>query len=136
MENPCRKLLKHNGKTVILHDYRNLEGPDYVKAVEFNGEQGKNLDLPERLVLIDVTDSVVDKEVLKAFKRVSRNAASKVSKTAVVGVTGIQKLFIRTISTFSNLDVKSFDTQEDAKNWLTNNVPITAHRPGAAPYPP
>ena len=120
MENTHRKILQHNGKTVILHDYRGLEGEAYVQAVEYNGNQGKEINLGERLILIDVTDSVVDKQVMSAFKRVSKKASSTVSKTAVVGVSGIQKLFLTTVATFSNLEIRAFDTQENAKKWLTS----------------
>jgi hypothetical protein len=121
MENLHRKLLQHNGKTIILHDYRKLEGEAYVKAVEYNGREGKHIELPQRLIMIDVTDSIVDKAVMKAFKQVSQNASSTISKTAVVGVSGIQKLFISTVATFSKLNIRSFNTQDEAKKWLTSS---------------
>lgn len=118
MENR-RLLIKHNGKTIILHDYTGLSGQAYIDAVEFNGREGEGLETQERLILLDVTDSVVDKEVMKVFKRVSHNASAKLSKTAIVGVTGIQKMFLRAVSTFSSLDIQTFETRDEAIAWLT-----------------
>ncbi len=121
MENLHRKILQHNGKTIIFHDYRHLEGQTYVQAVEYNGQQVEQAHIPQRLVLIDVTDSVVDKDVFRAFKRVSKSASSTVSKTAVVGVSGIQKLFLNTIAAISKLEIQLFDNQDAAKDWLVSS---------------
>ena len=118
--NNRRQLIQHNGKTLIIHNYNGLSGQEYVDAIEYNGREGKSLNAGERLILIDVTNSIVDKEVIKAFKRVSHNASTHLSKTAVVGVTGIQKMFIKTVSSFSNLNVQAFGTQEEAIQWLTS----------------
>ena len=114
-----RQLIHHNGKTVIIHNYKGLSGQAYINAVEFNGRAGGVVNLEERLILLDVTDSVVDKEVMKTFKRVSKEASAKVSKTAVVGVAGIQRMFLRTVANFSDLEIRTFDTQAEAIVWLT-----------------
>ena len=119
MVNTCRKILYYNGRTIILHDYRNLQGKAYIEAVEYNGKMGQESALQERLILMDVSDSIVDKEVMKAFKRVSQKASSTVSKTAVVGVKGIQKIFISTVAAISGIDIQTFNNQEEAKEWLT-----------------
>ena len=114
-----RQLIQHNGKTIILHDYTGLSGQAYIDAVEYNGRAGELLQLHDRMILMDVTDSIVDKEIMKVFKRVSKKASPNLSKTAVVGATGIQKMFLQTVAAFANLEVKTFDNRNDAVIWLS-----------------
>jgi hypothetical protein len=114
-----RKTVEVNGKLLIFHDYKGLSGEEYVKAIEENARDADHSSDIERLVLLDVTDSVVDRTVLNAFKRIStKGAARKTSKTAIVGVTGIQYVFVQVIIAFSKLNLRVFDTVEEAQAWL------------------
>jgi nitrogen regulatory protein PII len=120
MDSPHRKLLKHNGKTIVLHDYAGLGGQDYADAILKNAEAADADLLEERLVLIDAADTVVDKSVMKAYKIIAKKNAGRLSKTAVIGATGIQKLFITTISNLFRLNVRAFDSRDEAVKWLTS----------------
>ena len=115
-----RKLIQHKGKTLIFHDYTNLYGDEYVAVIERNAKKADETELSERLVLLDVTDSLVNKRVIATFKRVSKGASTKVSKIAVVGVTTIQRAFVQAIAKFSGTNMKAFETHEQAKDWLTS----------------
>ena len=121
MEHRHRQIIQHRGKTVIVQNYTGLAGQAYVDAVESNGKAGKTLDISEKRILVDVTDSVVDKDVMKAFKSVSKTASSKISKTAVVGVSGIQKILLRTVAAFAQLQINTFENRDEALEWLAGD---------------
>jgi hypothetical protein len=101
-----RRLLSHKGKTIILHDYTNLSGEEYVKVVENNAKISDRTLHGDRLILIDVTGSSINREVVASFKRVSKSVSSRISKVAVVGSTKIQKIVITTVAAFSNTNIK------------------------------
>ena len=57
---------------------------------------------------------------MKAYKILAGKAHHNLRKTAVIGATGIQQLFITTISTLFKLNVRAFDDKEEALTWLTS----------------
>lgn len=121
MENRHRQIIQHRGKTIIIQNYTGLTGRAYIDAIEFNQNAGKTLDINKKRILIDVTDSVVDKDVMKAFKSVSKTASSEISRIAIIGVSGIQRMLLRTVATFSQLQVSSFDNRDKALEWLAGD---------------
>jgi hypothetical protein len=115
-----RRKVEHNGKAVVIHDYRGLDGDAYAEAILKNGELAKTERSPERLVLIDARNTIVNKNVMKAYKSIAGSTAGNLSRTAVVGAVGIQKVFISTIAVLFKLEVRAFDAMEDALTWLTS----------------
>jgi ABC-type uncharacterized transport system permease subunit len=119
--NARRQIIHHNNKTVIFLDHANLSGAAYVQAIEASmGIAGRST-MEDRLILIDTTNSVVDKAVLKALKALSSMASSHVSKIALLGLSGIQVMFMRTIATFSKVNIKPFSNRKKALDWLTSD---------------
>ena len=103
----------------MLHNYRDLECREYADAILLNAEVADTDGTQDRLVLIDVTNTVVDKSVMKAYRTIARQTSPRLSKIAVVGATGIQKLFVTTIANLFKLEVRAFDSREEALGWLT-----------------
>lgn len=114
-----RRQLEYNGKPIILHDYNGLAGDDYAHAVLENAALAEAEQSLDRLVLIDATNTVVNKEVMKAYRTIAGKTSPRLRKTAVIGTTGIQKLFVSSISTLFKLNVRAFDAKEEALQWLT-----------------
>ncbi len=115
-----RKLLTYKEKIVFVHDYSNLAGDEYANAILENAKAAGAEKADSRLVLIHATNTVVNKNVMKTYKVLAKKTSSKLSRTAVVGATGIQKVFISTIVKLFKLNVRSFDTRDDALEWLTS----------------
>jgi tRNA uridine 5-carbamoylmethylation protein Kti12 len=124
MFNERRQILLHNSKKIFYLNYSNLEGAEYIKVIEESIELAKDTNVGNRLVLVNVTGSVVDKEVLKTLKKLSVQASGNISKTAIYGdsgeVSAIQRLFTLAISAFSKLEIKHFTNREKALAWLTS----------------
>ncbi len=114
-----RFLLQHNKKTVVFLDHTNLEGAEYLKVVEENIAKSQAIDVVQRLILVDSTGSIMDREVLGALKKLTSQSSDRIDKVALLGITGIQRLFVRTVASFSKTNIKPFDSQEEALDWLT-----------------
>ena len=115
-----RSTLEYAGKTIVVHHYNGLGCEEYSNAILQNMQLAMTESSVEKLVLIDATDTVVDKSVMKAYKQLAKNTSAKLSKTAVIGATGIQRVFVNTIANLFKLNVRSFSTKEEALAWLTS----------------
>ena len=116
-----RKMIVHNNRMIIFIDYSNLQGAEYLRVVEESIRDSSKSDT-ERLVLVNAAGSVMNKNVLKALKKLSAKTSDNISKIAIVGLdlTGVQKFFMVTVTSLSRADVRPFDTQEEALEWLTS----------------
>jgi hypothetical protein len=115
-----RSIVMHNNKTVIFLDHSNLSGAEYLSAVEESRQMAENSGITNRLIMVDVTGSVVDKDVLRALKALTTGSSARISKIALLGTSGIQSFFTRTISMVSNTNIRPFRNREDALEWLTS----------------
>lgn len=120
METPHRKKVQYGDKTIAVHDYSGLANQDYVDAIMENAKLAEEENYPVGLILVVATDTVVNKDVVKAYKYATKKASASISKSAVVGATGIQKLFINVVATFANVEVRAFDSKDDAVEWLVS----------------
>jgi len=55
---------------------------------------------------------------LNAIKMSARITKELTSKEAVVGVTGAKKILLRITQLFAGMQLRPFDTLEEAKEWL------------------
>ena len=115
-----RSTLEYAGKTIVVHNYRGLSCEDYSNAIIQNMQLAVENPDDERLVLIDARDTVVDKSVMKAYKAMASRTSPHISRTAVFGATGIQKLFVETIANLFRLNVRLFSSKDQALDWLTS----------------
>jgi hypothetical protein len=74
------------------------------------------------LSLIDLKDSSLlsSPEYLEESKRRGKELGAKVKKSAIVGITGMRKVFVSgyLIATGQHDLVKTFNTEQEAKDWL------------------
>lgn len=110
--------LTYKGKEILYDDYRNLQAnefPPLVNAIyNLTLETGKK----NLLIIVDVTDSYANKEAVEAFNIAAKDSKEITSKTAVLGITGLKKIFLNVVNKFSNIGAKPFDSIEEAKEWL------------------
>ena len=76
--------------------------------------------LRNRLILVDLTGSIINDEVLQALKKLSTASSPYIMKTAIVGAQGMQSFFLKAIATFSNTNIESFQTRDEALEWLSS----------------
>jgi hypothetical protein len=70
------------------------------------------------LMLVDVTGSFIYGEVLEEIKKAGKLTKDLTLKEAVVGVTGSKKILLKIVQSITRMNLKVFDTPEEAKNWL------------------
>jgi hypothetical protein len=112
--------ITHQGKEILLVDFTSLKGDQFIQAV---GEAKKflmNTGKKDLLVLYDVSHSRVSPEAVDTLKEAAKATHPFIKRRAVVGITGLQRVFLNAVNVFTGEDIKPFDNIEQAKDWLAS----------------
>ena len=112
--------MDHNGKRVLYIDVRQASGKQFVAEMDVSMEMlwAQSDKVP---YLANIEDATVSTEVMQWIRKHGPNNAKRMSKLAVVGVTGVKKVFMDAVEViFSKVAVpaRSFKTEQDALEWL------------------
>ena len=114
------EIITYRNKEILLVDYQ-LRSPsemtnlliDSIKHVEKIVADNKEL-----IILIDLTGVPVTKAFGEEMITGGKPHAQYAKKSAIVGVTGLKRLFFETYLLLSKSKMKSFKKKQDALNYL------------------
>jgi hypothetical protein len=115
------KWTEHKGKTMLYIDYRGaLEHRDSIdllhKAVEIEKSSKGNL-----LIMQNFEGTYANDEYMAEVKRLGKEVKDKVSRNALVGISGFKKILLSAyIAISGEKSIKTFTTEEEAKEWLVS----------------
>ena len=116
------QFIEHKGKFIYYVDYSNIKTNDEFMAVikQSNAfrEKVKADGKKDLLMLVDVSGSFVYGEVLTEIKKAGKLTKEITAKEAVVGISGGKKILLKIVQSFTHMNLKVFDTIEEAKDWL------------------
>jgi hypothetical protein len=116
------QLLEHKGKQILFHDYSGIDREEYVATINtLTEEVVQTASSGGGLLLLDISGTYIDREVLEAFTRAGKRVRPHVDRTAVVGLEGVQRLFLNVVNKLSDVGAKPFDNLELAKDWLASD---------------
>lgn len=110
--------ISHKGKKILLIDYSGLEGEAQTKQIEDAVDTLIKTGHKDNLTLTDISKIAISKEFTDKAQLMGKKSALVTKKAAIVGVTGIRKVILQTVNTFSGNQRKPFDSVEEAKDWL------------------
>ncbi|HEX8617642.1 MAG TPA: hypothetical protein VF911_08650 [Thermoanaerobaculia bacterium] len=111
---------QHKGTPYFHADYSGFGRNIDALRIEVDGadsqiEQARDA---SALVLVDIRNTVTSVDVVWLFKQSTARTKGCVKKTAIVGVTGVQRILATAVARFSGEDLHLFDTVEAAQDWL------------------
>jgi hypothetical protein len=116
------QFINHKGKEIYYIDYSNLKlEEEFLAAIKSTNafrEKVKASGKKDLLMLVNVTNSYVYGQAFAEIKRSGKLTQSITKRTAVVGITGAKKTFLDIVNVFTSLNVKSFESINEAKDWL------------------
>lgn len=112
--------VNHKGKKVLFSNYVGCKTAEEMIAVLHKEAETLKAQTSKVLVMADFTDSFANDKYMDEVKKVgSAVLKAKIEKTATVGISGIKKiLFKGYITVTGQKNVKLFDTQKEALDWL------------------
>ncbi|MBN1801952.1 MAG: hypothetical protein JW891_10625 [Candidatus Lokiarchaeota archaeon] len=108
----------YKGQQILICDYRNLRGKEYIAAIEENLSNARRSNRTDLLILTDIRDSVVDVEVSNKLKELAGDIKKITKKMAIVGLTGLKKLMLKFLNKVASMNIKPFEDINVAKEWL------------------
>lgn len=116
--------IEHKGKMIYYVDYSNIKTNEEflatIKQTNAFREKTKAEGKRNLLMLVDLTGSFVYGEVLEEIKKAGKLTKELTAREAVVGITGGKKILLRIFQTITQMNIRVFDTVEEAKDWLVS----------------
>jgi len=113
------KFIDYKGKKILLEDFSGLKpGEEFDKTLE---EARKTIhSQPEHsvLALFDASDGYFDQDVMNKMKDFTKSNNPYMKAAAVVGITGLLKIALITVTKVAGRDFKTFNTRDQALEWL------------------
>ncbi|MEO9483690.1 MAG: STAS/SEC14 domain-containing protein [Ekhidna sp.] len=113
--------INHKNREILYVDFSNLKKKDPVMDTLNDWVKAYKESEKEIYLLLDVRDAFNDPEVMEKMKHYGKTVfKGKSRKRAVVGIKGAKKLLLRGYKLFTNTDISTFDTVEEAKEYLAS----------------
>ena len=116
------RIIEHKGMEIVFLDFSNCPLEEAMGVIT----SGKPLirNRPEKSVftLTYTEGGKFDSEIISALKEFTKGNEPYVKAAAVVGITGLQKIVLDTVSFFSKREFATFDDLEEAKDYLITHA--------------
>jgi hypothetical protein len=112
--------IEHKGKQILLCDFTNATAHQMLLLVEHVRVTVAQHARESVVTLGDYTGAQVDRTVATKLKEVLTLDRPFVRKTAWVGTEHIPHAFMESFHTFSQRQVVTFKTREEAMDWLVD----------------
>jgi hypothetical protein len=116
--------VEHKGKMIYYVDYSNIKTNEAflatIKQTNAFREKVRAEGKHDLLMLVDLTGSFVYGDVLEEIKKAGKITKELTAREAVVGITGGKKILLRIVQTITQMNLRVFDTIEEAKDWLVS----------------
>jgi len=117
--------IAHKGKRILYMDLSNFNDnarafeAELTEAVATVGQEMYSQPLHSVLVLVDLRNTTMTQATQKLLIERITDTKKYVAMTAVIGMTGIRKMFLDFFARLAGSETGSFEQPESAKEWLT-----------------
>ncbi len=114
--------IEHKGKQILLIDFSQATAQQMQLLLEHVRITVAQHARESLLTLADMTDATVDHAVATKIKEVLTLDRPFVKKTAWIGTEKIPHAFVENFRSFSQRDIVTFKTREEAMDWLVEET--------------
>jgi len=110
--------VEHQGKRILLLDFSHANAHEMQLLLEYVRVVVARHPHESLVTLADFTGSTVDHAVATRIKEVMTLDRPFVKETAWIGTEGIAHAFLESFHNFSQREIATFKTREEAMDWL------------------
>jgi hypothetical protein len=113
------RFIEHQGREILLYDFGGLTDVDEgLRTVQ--ASRPRILGRPPGSVrtLVNVKDSRFDTRIARALQELARHNKPFVLASAIVGLSGLQRVILSAVMRATGRTFATFDEVEAAKDWL------------------
>ena len=112
------RFIKHKGQAIFLIDFSHCKGKEILLLLDqVRADVARNAP-GSVLTLADFSGAQVDKAVATKIKEVLVLDRPYVKKSAWVGTDSLPHVFYENFKSFSQREIPTFETREEAMDWL------------------
>jgi hypothetical protein len=113
------QFITYKGKRILVEDFTNQKvGPEFIEGIHKAQALIANQPPKSVLAVFDATGASFNNDILNAMKEFTRANTPFIKAAAVVGITGLLQIALTAVSKFSGRNFVSFNTREEAMDWL------------------
>jgi len=112
------RFITHHGKQVLLVDVSNCTTEEMVRLGQLLPARLASEPRGSVLLLADFTGSKFDKTAFESLKQATVYDRPHLKRSAWVGTEALPKVFYQNLKAFSQRDLPTFKTREEALDWL------------------
>jgi hypothetical protein len=112
------RFVKHKGQAIFLIDFSHCQGKDMLLLLDQVRADVARHEPGSVLTLADFSGAKIDKAVATKIKEVLVLDRPYVKKSAWVGTDTLPHAFYESFKNFSQRDFPTFETREEAMDWL------------------
>jgi hypothetical protein len=114
--------INHQGKRIFFLDFSNLKSENEIKSVI---EESKTIirqqALGTTICLANIEEMHFNNQIKDIFLDFVKGNKPYMKASAIIGVKGLRQILFNGIMKVSGRDVKSFDSENQAKEWLISH---------------
>lgn len=112
---------KHSGKDIIHINLADCPTNEVPATLKYAHTVIKQYPTKSALVYTDVTNAAYTKDIASAMKDFTRDNTPYIKASAVKGADGIRLVLLQTVALMTRREMKTFDDEKMAKDWLVGN---------------
>jgi hypothetical protein len=120
MEDPIR-FITHQGKQILLVDCTNCSADELEKISQLVPSYVTAEPKGSVLLLADFTGAQFDRKVIERLKQNTVFDRPHLKRSAWVGADALPNVFYENLKAFSQRDLPTFKTREEALGWLVKD---------------
>lgn len=117
------RFIEHQGHRILLLDYAGVRDPEEaLRSIRHSMDQVARQPPGSLLVMTVVRDARYNAAVLQGMKELAAHNAPYVKASAVVGMSGLHRIAYQGVILFSKRNIKVFDQESEALDWLVSQA--------------
>jgi hypothetical protein len=114
------QMTSYKGKEIFITDVSNSQSDEARRVFDEAIQKITKLPLKSVLLITDSTNAAYNSETSAVTKNFSSSISAHIKGSAVVGADSMKKIMISTLRLLTKRDIKTFDTREQAMEWLVS----------------
>lgn len=120
------RFLTHHGQQVLLADLSNCSAQEVARLARQVPSYASDEPRGSVLLLADFTGAKFDKAAMETLKQATVFTRPLLKRSAWVGADSIPHIFYENLKSFSQRDLPTFRTREEALEWLLDELPAAS----------
>jgi len=114
-------VVKHNGKDIVHINLADCPTSEVPATLLHAHDVIKKYPPKSALVFTDVTNAAYTRDIANAMKDFTRDNTPYIKASAVKGAEGIRLVLLQTVALMTRREMKTFDDEKIAKDWLAGS---------------